>query len=250
MRFVLCDEDHLFTSMMEAMLGDLGHEVVGLATATADAVRLVETARPDVVIVDLSLGFNTDFDVIESALAVDATTIVFSYNANDAILSRYATRPLVVHKPDLTELERVVARLQLDSDRGVVEHDRRERPGRAASGPQPTGLEDAQAFYEAMNDAVAGDALVSIELPDGAGPAGDAADTAVRVREVMRDTDRLLVSGGAVRVFLPAGGEDGIASFQARVDAAAAVPHEATIKSVVVADDEPPAVAFDRLKHA
>lgn len=250
MRFVLCDEDHLYTSMIEVMLADLGHEVVGVATTTADSVALVGAARPDVVIVDLSMGFNTDFDVVISAGDVGATVIAFTQNADDLFLSQYPVRPTVVFKPDLPELERVVRRLELNSQRRVVEHDRRERPGRAAGGPIPTSLSDAQAFYEALNEASAGDALVSIEVPEHEGLAGDASDTAARVREVMRGTDRLLASMSVVRVFLPVGDDVGAASFRTRLGEADALPAGAIIRSIVIEPGESPAAAFDRLKSA
>lgn len=248
MRFVLCDDDRVFTSIIEAMLTDLGHGVVGVGTTTADSVALVRAARPDVVILDLSLGFNTDFDIVVAAAAVGATPIVFTHNADEAILRQYAVRPRVVFKPDLTELERVVERIGVDTEHHVVERDRRERPGRAASGPVPTNISDAQAFYEALNDATAGDSLVAIALPKDAGAAEGVPETANRVREVLRQTDRLLASSAAVRVFLPAGGDVGAASFRTRLGEVDALPAGATIRSVVVAPGESSADAFDRLK--
>lgn len=250
MRCVLCDDDPLFTSIIEAMLTDGGHEVVGVGTTTADSVALVRAARPDVVIVDLSLGFNSDFDVVETALAIGAMPIIFSQNADDAILRQYAVRPTVVFKPDLPGLERVVRRLEIDSQRQVVERERRERPAVAAVGREPTSLSDTQSFYEALNEGTAQDVLVSIEMPEREGAAGDATDTATRVRAVIRDSDRLLASASVVRVYLPAGDDVALASFRARLGDADAVPAGATIREVVIAADENPADAFHRLKSA
>lgn len=248
MRFVLIDEDRLITSMIEGMLQDLGHEVLGVVDTTAAAVHLIHATKPDVVILDLSLGYNTDFDAVGAAEDVGARTIIFSYNADDAVLARYRIRPMVVFKPDLSELERVVGRLAVDPSARVVDQDRRARPSRPASGPTPTSLADAQAFYEAVNAAVEGDALVSIDLPDDVGP--DGTTVAVRVAEVLRDTDRLLASGAAVRLYLPAAEEAGIASLFQRLEAAHALPESATSRSVLVRAGEDPSVAFDRLRHA
>lgn len=250
MRFVLCDDDQLFTSMIEAMLADVGHEVVGVATTTSASVALVETARPDVVIVDLSLGFNTDFDVVETAIAIGAATIIFSYNADDGILSRYPVRPLVVHKPDLPELEQVVRRLERSPHRGVVEHDRRTRPTRVAGGSPPADIADARAFYEAVNGAMGGDALISVDMPEAAGASDKAREAATRIRDVLRETDRLVASASSVRIFLPGGEQTGIQSFLARLDQVGGLPAGATVRSIVVAPEEPPSAAFDRLKHA
>ena len=250
MRFVLCDDDQLFTSMIEAMLADVGHEVAGVASTTAASVALVEAARPDAVIVDLSLGFNTDFDVVETAMAVGAATIIFSYRVDEDFLTRYPIRPIVVFKPDLPELEQVVRRLERSPQRGVVEQDRRSRPGRVASGSPPADIADARAYYEAVNGAMDGDALISVDLPDTEGASAKAREAATRIRDVLRETDRLVASASSVRIFLPGGEQSGIQSFLARLDQVGGLPEGATVRSIVVAPEEPPSAAFDRLKHA
>jgi hypothetical protein len=181
---------------------------------------------------------------------VGARAIVFSYNADDAILGRYVTRPAFVPKPDMSDLERVVSRLVVDHTAQVVDRDRRVRPVRAASGPPPTSMADAQSFYVALNDAIEGDAVLSIDLdtaPPGAleGPA-----VAAHVQEVLRTTDRLLASSTALKIFLPGAGEEGVRSLLARLDAAGALPADATTRMVVVRAGELPADAFDRLKRA
>lgn len=250
MRFVLVDEDHLMTSMIEAMLDDLGHEVVGVADTTADGVHLVISTHPDVVIVDLSLGYNTDFDPVATAEDIGARVIVFAYNADDAIMSRYTTRPVFVPKPDMSDLERVVSRLVLDHTAQVVDQDRRVRPVRAASGPPPTSMADAQSFYVALNDAIEGDAVLSIDLDTTTVGSLEGPAVAAHVQEVLRGTDRMLASSNALKVFLPGAGEEGVASLLRRLEAAGAVPADATTRHVVVRAGELPADAFDRLKHA
>lgn len=250
MRFVLCDDDRLFTSMVEAMLADVGHEVVGVATTTASSVSLVESARPDVVIVDLSLGFNTDFDVVASATGLGAAVVIFSYNADEALVARYPVRPVVVFKPDLPELEQVVRRLERSPQRGVIQHDRRARPGRVAAGSPPADVADARAFYEAVNEATTGDALISIDLPEDDGDGARAREAATRVRDVLRESDRLVASSSSVRIFLPGADQTGVQSFLARLDQVGGLPDGAMVRSIVVAPEEPPSVAFDRLKQA
>ncbi|MEO7429018.1 MAG: hypothetical protein ABIY48_06505 [Acidimicrobiales bacterium] len=249
MRFVLCDTDQLYTSVIEVMLNDLGHTVVGVGTTTASSVALIEAARPDVVIADLTMGVNTDFDMVVAAAAVGATTIVFSQTIDDLQISHYPTRPTVVFKPDLADLEGVVRRLGLDNQARVVAHDRRTRPARSAGGPIPTSINDAQAFYEALNGAAPGDVLVSVEVPETAA-ARLATEVAERVRAVMRVTDRLLASTSAVRIFLPGGDDAGDASFRARLHEAAALPDEGVIRSVVISASESPGEAFERLRSA
>jgi len=241
-RVVLCDDDGMLRESVEALIPKVGHEIVGVADTTAVAVNLIAAARPDAVVFDMSLGYNTDFDVIEAAIEVGAKVIVFSHNADEAILSQYPVQPIVVHKPELAALELALGRLSLDDQRRAVEHERRTRPTRDADGPVPTGVIDAAAFYEAINEARAGDAMVSIEVPDDAEP------VAARLVDVLRAGDRLLASGHAVRVFLVSGGEEGVRSFVRRLADAAVVPPAARISGIVVQEGERPADAFERLR--
>jgi chemotaxis response regulator CheB len=243
MRVVICDEDALMQDVIESVVTSAGHELAGVAATTVDGVGLVEAGRPDAVIVDLSLGYNTDFDVIESAIAVGARAIVFSRHADVELAARYAVPPAVVAKPDLAALADAPDRLDRVDGRGVVERDRRRRPTRAASGPRPTGVGDAQAFFEAINDAQPGDALLSIEVPAGAEA------VAADIARLLRDTDRLMAFPTAVRLYLPAGGDVGVTSVLGRIDAAGARPDACRATSVVVGDGETGADAFERLKH-
>jgi chemotaxis response regulator CheB len=244
-RFVLCDDEVFLRDMVEGLLTDLGHAVTGVADTTVGGVGLIEAGRPDVVIVDTALGVNTDFDIIESAIAVGARTIVFAHTTDADHLERYSVAPIVVAKPDFAALEQAIGRLAVaGAATGVVEHDRRQRPSRAAAGPVPTGVQDAQAFYEAVHAAEAGDAMVSIDVPVGGEEA--ARDLAA----LLRSTDRLLyVFPAAVRCFLPGGGDEGIRAVLARVVGASVLPPGCRATSIVVGDGELGVDAFDRLKR-
>lgn len=246
MRVVIVDESSLLREMVESLIARLGHEIAGIADTTVDGVGLVSAAKPDVVIFDMSLGYNTDFDVVESALAVGARTVIFSHTADDAILSQYARRPTVVPKPDLVDLEAVLKRLEVveaEDQAVVVETERRRRPVRAASGEPATGVIDAQAFYNAVNGAEEGDALLSVDL------AGEGTRIGEAIVEVMRGTDRLLASPSSVKVFLAGGGHDGITSFLRRLSAAAVMPEGARVTAIVVRAQEDSMDAFERLKR-
>jgi hypothetical protein len=151
----------------------------------------------------------------------------------------------------MSDLERVVSRLVIDHAAAqVVDHDRRVRPIRAASGPPPTSMADAQSFYVALNDAIEGDAVLSIDLDTTSVGSLEGPAVAAHVQEVLRGTDRLLASSNALKVFLPGAGEEGVASLLRRLEVAGAVPPDATTRHVVVRAGELPADAFDRLKHA
>ena len=250
---MVCDDEHQYSSLVEHLLSELGHEVVGVATKAADASALIGAARPDVVILDLSTDFNSDFDVVAAAATIGAAVVIFSQRVDELRLSHYEVHPTVVYKPDLVELERVIRQLG-DEVRGGEVHrdedapDRRARPMRESAGPEPTSVTDSRAFYEALNEAAEGDALLSIELGDHGGPEA-LPETAERVMTVMRAADRLLMSPSFIRVFLPAGGADAVASFFARAREERVLPDGAVVRVVVLASGESPMDAFDRLKR-
>lgn len=248
MRFVLCDADGLVLSMVETILERHGHEVVGVADHTAVASDLVRAGRPDAVVVDLSLGYNTDFDIIGTAREVGSRVVVFSHNADHTVLERFDPPPIVVPKPDFVALEAVIERLSDDGGTGGdALTDRRVRPVRAAVGPVPAGLHDAQAFYEALANATDDDAMLSIEAAEGAPPLAD--DVAKRVQEIVRGTDRVLAMATAVRVFLAGPGPDGLAALLARLAAdRMAERGDLAYRSTVVGPGETGVEVFDRLK--
>ncbi|MEO7430216.1 MAG: hypothetical protein ABIY48_12635, partial [Acidimicrobiales bacterium] len=191
MRFALCDSDQLYTSMVEIMLNNLGHEVIGVATTEADSTALIAAARPDAVILGLPLMLHSDFDVPATATTMGAVTIIFAERVDDALLGHYAVRPTVVFKPHLTDLERAVGRLGLSATNEVLTDERRDRPWRDQSGSGPTKISDPQDFYAGLNDAAAGDALLAIELGELDAEVEEASVAAVRVRTIMRGADRL-----------------------------------------------------------
>ena len=238
MKFVVCDADPLLLEMIEAIVSRHDHEVVGAADNAPTAIRLVSATRPDVVIVDLSLGYGTDFDIIGTATDVGARVIVFSHAANLDVLGRYSPRPAVVAKPDLKGLERLITSgLRPGGGSDPDSDDRRRRPARAAQGPVPTGPTDAQAFYEALGNAADGDALLAVEP----------ADVASLVAKLVRGSDRVLDTGSRVMVFLAGGGEEGIDAFVSRV---AEDTPDARVRAVVIESDESGTDAFARLKSS
>jgi CheY-like chemotaxis protein len=244
LQIVVCDDDAFLREMVESLVRATGHELLGIADTTAAAVGLIEAGRPDAVVLDLSLGYNTDFDIIDAAISVGARPIVFTKNADAEILGQYSVTPTVVEKPDLESLEQVLVRLGRDGTADdVVEEDRRRRPARPADGPVPTGVSDARAFFEAINGAAAGDALVGLDVPAGAEAVAD------EVGRRLRDTDRvLLMLPRAVRVYLPGGGPDGVDSVLGRIRSIHVVTSDCQVASVIVREGEHGAEAFDRLK--
>ncbi len=245
---MLCDTDRLYTKIIERLLNDLGHEVLVVTDTAATAVSAINSLHPTGVIVDFSADFNSDFDVIATAIAVGATPIVFSQQADSSLLSRYSVTPLVVFKPDITALENAITGLAQHTERRSTNRERRKRPTRVAWGSKPTNVGDSHSFYDALNAAVTGDALASLELGDQSDRAAQATALAMAVERQMRDSDRLLASSTGVRVFLPAGGGDGITSLLARLSDNALIPNATIVRAVTLAPGEAPADAYHRLR--
>ncbi len=251
-RLVLCDDDPFMRETIESMASRLGHEVAGVADTAAAALGLIEVGRPDAVVLDIALGFDSDFDLIAAAAGVGAQVIVFSHHVDADVLQRNPTHPVVIAKPNLAELEQVLVRLAAGQDlEGDLEVDlrdavdRRKGASRSAAGPVPTGVEDAQAFFEAVNEAQPGDGMVSLEVP----LSDDARRVAEEVARHVRTTDRVLALARSVRVYLPGGGEDAAASLFERVAGADPALADTRVVSIVVEAGEAGPDAFDRLRQ-
>lgn len=249
MKFVLCDDDALMRNMVETLVHRQGHELIAAVDNTADATDLIVNHRPDAVIVDLSLGYNTDFDIVDVATAVGSSVIVFSHNADHSILARFTPPPVTVPKPDFVELEAVIGRVRPNdgAPADTVVKERRRHPERVSIGPVPTGLADAMAFYEALSNAMADDVLLSVE-PAATGALVVEADAEV-VARLVRATDRVLFAGTSIKLYLADGGTDGTAAFLARLrEVAPILADQVRVRSVTIGEGEPSSDAFDRLK--
>ena len=63
LRCVIVDDNERFLEAAAARLSGDGMEVLGTATTSAAALELTERVRPNVVLVDISLGDESGFDV-------------------------------------------------------------------------------------------------------------------------------------------------------------------------------------------
>jgi DNA-binding NarL/FixJ family response regulator len=246
MRVVVCDEDELLLSVVEELLDRLDFELVGVAGTTAGAIGLIQHARPQVVVIDPAIGYNSDFDMVDAAISVGAVPIVFTHGGIP--MARYDPAPHLVEKPDILALEQALIRLRVDDQEEVVEIERRSRPARQLAGPAPTSLADAQAFYEALNDVAPGDALLSLDLPTS--DASGAHPIAAILAPTLRSTDRMLATASAVRFVLAAGGDEGLRSLIGRIRDIAHLPPGTQLRSIIVGEAEDGNASFDRLRKS
>ena len=74
-----------------------GLTVAGVASTVAEALREAETLRPDVVLVDISLGEESGFDLarrlVEDELGDGAAVVLISTHAEEDVLDLIAASP-------------------------------------------------------------------------------------------------------------------------------------------------------------
>ena len=89
-RCLIVDDNREFLDTARVLLEREGIAVVGVATTSADGLRLEKELRPDVVLVDLRLGNENGFDL---ARQLSATVILISTHAEDEYAETIAASP-------------------------------------------------------------------------------------------------------------------------------------------------------------
>ena len=89
-RCLIVDDNQPFLDAARLLLEREGMPVVGVATTSAEALRLEQELRPDVVLVDIRLGDESGFDL---ARRLCATVILISTNAQSEYAEEIAASP-------------------------------------------------------------------------------------------------------------------------------------------------------------
>jgi DNA-binding NarL/FixJ family response regulator len=76
LRMVIVDDSSHFLDAARNLLEQDGIDVVGVASTSADALRLAADLRPDVMLVDVDLGQESGFDLARSLAASDDVRVV------------------------------------------------------------------------------------------------------------------------------------------------------------------------------
>ena len=95
-RCLIVDDSHRFLDAARSTLERQGIQVVGTATTTAEALQRAEALRPDVVLVDISLGDESGFELTRRLVDDLRTRVVLiSTRAEDDYADLVATSPAV-----------------------------------------------------------------------------------------------------------------------------------------------------------
>jgi DNA-binding NarL/FixJ family response regulator len=75
-RCVIVDDNSLFLEGAADLLGREGMDVVGVASNSAEAIRLVTKLRPDVTLVDIDLGDEDGFELARRLNDIPASRVI------------------------------------------------------------------------------------------------------------------------------------------------------------------------------
>jgi len=85
LRSLMVDDNSLFLASARALLEREGIPVIGVASTSAEALRLVRDLRPDVTLVDIDLGDESGFDLARrlSGTADSRVVLISAYPETD-----------------------------------------------------------------------------------------------------------------------------------------------------------------------
>jgi DNA-binding NarL/FixJ family response regulator len=96
-RCLIVDDNEPFLEAARVLLEREGLSIAGVATTSAEACRQAEALRPDVVLVDISLGEENGLDLarrlVEDGLGPDATVILISTHSEEEVADLIAESP-------------------------------------------------------------------------------------------------------------------------------------------------------------
>jgi DNA-binding NarL/FixJ family response regulator len=99
LRCLIVDDNTRFLDAARSSLERQRIEVVGTATTTVEALRLAEELHPDVVLVDISLGDESGFELtrrlVEDLPRLRAQVVLISTRSEDDYADLIATSPAV-----------------------------------------------------------------------------------------------------------------------------------------------------------
>jgi len=100
MRILVVEDEILIALELESLLQDLGHDVVGIAASSGDALALGEELKPDLAFVDIHLADGpTGVDVARDLAARHQVTVLFMTANSKRIPEDFAGAWGVIAKP-------------------------------------------------------------------------------------------------------------------------------------------------------
>jgi DNA-binding NarL/FixJ family response regulator len=102
-RLLIVDDNQSFLDAARVLLEREGLTVAGVASTSAEALREAETLRPDIVLVDISLGEESGFDLarrlVDDELGDEAAVVLISTHAEEDVSDLIAASPVAGFLP-------------------------------------------------------------------------------------------------------------------------------------------------------
>jgi DNA-binding NarL/FixJ family response regulator len=92
---VIVDDNVPFLKVSRAMLERQGLTVAGVASSGAEAMVLASDLRPDIALIDITLGMESGFDVARELDGLVGTVIMISSHAEEDYADLIAASPAV-----------------------------------------------------------------------------------------------------------------------------------------------------------
>jgi DNA-binding NarL/FixJ family response regulator len=109
---VIVDDNEPFLKVAQATLERQGMAVVGVAANGSEALRQARDLRPDVALVDISLGAESGFDVGRQITPyVGSVILISSHDEDDYYAELIAASSVAGFLPKATLSARAIARL-------------------------------------------------------------------------------------------------------------------------------------------
>jgi len=81
MKVIIVDDNDMTRDLMNALLKQMGHEVLGEAENGTDATKLFKETRPDLVLLDLIMPGKTGLEVLKEIRGLDPAAKVIMVTA-------------------------------------------------------------------------------------------------------------------------------------------------------------------------
>lgn len=110
LRVLVVEDEMMIAMMLEDMLGDLGHQVAGVAMRLPHALEIAKTAEVDVAILDINLDGRRSFPVAD-VLRQRGVRLIFASGYGSPGLEAPYLDEIVVRKPfEASDIQRALAK--------------------------------------------------------------------------------------------------------------------------------------------
>jgi DNA-binding response OmpR family regulator len=110
---LLVEDEPLLAMDIEMLLGSQGFDLLGPATSISQAKRLVRDKTPDLTILDLNLGGEMDFSLLDVLSEREIPFVVLSGHSQHVVPARHRHRPFL-QKPCAPEVLLATVRKMLN----------------------------------------------------------------------------------------------------------------------------------------